>query len=183
MRDCRPVRSWAIIWARIDAESSRADQFAAEADRRGTAVTTLADDVRALRAQIRAQGNTPIAPDPGDAVEGLDDRGTVPVPFPVPGEKGDKGDKGDPGDPGKPAPTLTPAPGASGLPGQDATGAPGKDGQDGQDGRDGADGQDGEPPAGWTWNWTDQLGGTHTYSCTPAPDFDPDAPRYQCTVI
>jgi hypothetical protein len=91
-------------------------QLADEADRRGTAVSTLAGDVRVLRAQVQAAGETPKAPDPSKAVEDLDDRTRVPVPIPVPGEKGDKG---DPGTPGKPAPTITPSPGASGAPGQD----------------------------------------------------------------
>ncbi|HCA85333.1 MAG TPA: hypothetical protein DEQ61_07455, partial [Streptomyces sp.] len=56
-----------IIWARIDAESARAEQLATEADRRGTAVSTLATDVRRLRAQLQGKGETPAAPDPGRA--------------------------------------------------------------------------------------------------------------------
>jgi hypothetical protein len=165
----------AIVWARIDSESVRADQLAAEADRRGDAVGTLASDVRALRAQIKSEGKTPVAPDPSRAVEGLPQRSEVPVP--IPGPSGPKGD------PGSPAPTITPSPGASGQPGQDATGAAGQNGQDGadgQDGKNGTDGQDGQPPAGWTWTWTDSDGITHTYSCTPVDDFDADAPRYDC---
>jgi hypothetical protein len=193
-----------VIWARIDAAERRADaadrradRITAEAARRGEAVTTLAGDVRVLRAQVQARGEKPKAPDPGRAVEDLPDRQRVPVP--IPGQKGEKGDKGEPGEP---APTITPRPGASGKPGrqgepgadstvpgpsgppgkpgQDATGAPGRDGADGKDGRDGADGRDGEdgkPPAGWTW--TDRFG--DTYTCQPADDFDPNAPHYQCT--
>ncbi|MER7153760.1 collagen-like protein, partial [Streptomyces lydicus] len=53
-----------IIWARITTEADRADQLAAEANRRGSAVTTLATDVRTLRAQVQAAGKTPAAPDP-----------------------------------------------------------------------------------------------------------------------
>lgn len=91
------------------------NQLADETDRRGAAVSVLASDVRVLREQVKAAGETPKAPDPSQAVEDLDDRVRVPVPIPVPGEKGDKGDKGDPGEP---APTITPSPGASGAPGQ-----------------------------------------------------------------
>ncbi|WP_405924842.1 collagen-like protein [Streptomyces sp. NBC_00035] len=132
-------------------------QLADEADKRGTAVSTLAGDVRVLRAQVQAEGGTPQAPDPSKAVEDLDDRAEVPVPIPIPGAKGDKGD------PGKPAPTITPSPGtpgekgepgdsvtgptgASGIPGQpgaDST-VPGPSGPPGRDGRDGVDGTDGQ---------------------------------------
>jgi hypothetical protein len=145
-------------------------QLADEADKRGTAVSTLAGDVRVLRAQVQAAGQTPKAPDPSKAVEDLDDRARVPVPIPVPGEKGDKGD------PGKPAPTITPSPGPSGAPGRpgaDSTvpgpsGPPGADstvpgpsGPPGRDGRDGIDGTDGQTcPDGYTLQ---------------APAWDPDA--------
>lgn len=148
-------------------------QLADEADRRGTAVSVLASDVRVLREQVKAAGETPVAPDPSQAVDDLDDRTRVPVPIPVPGEKGEKGD------PGKPAPTITPSPGASGAPGRpgaDSTvpgpsGAPGQPGADstvpgpsgppGRDGRDGVDGKDGQTcPDGYSLQ---------------APSWDPDA--------
>lgn len=141
-------------------------QLADEADRRGTAVSTLAGDVRVLRAQVQAAGETPKAPDPSKAVEDLDDRTRVPVPIPVPGEKGDKG---DPGKPGEPAPTITPSPGASGAPGQpgaDSTvpgpsgppGATGPTGPAGERGEKGDTGEQGPPgpagqscPEGYSW--------------------------------
>ncbi|KUN92023.1 hypothetical protein [Streptomyces caeruleatus] len=148
-------------------------QLADEADRRGVAVSTLAGDVRVLRAQVQAAGETPKAPDPSKAVEDLDDRARVPVPIPIPGEKGEKGD------PGNPAPTITPSPGASGAsgapgrPGADSTvpgpsGPPGADstvpgpsGPPGRDGRDGVDGKDGQTcPDGYSLQ---------------APSWDPDA--------
>lgn len=147
-------------------------QLADEADKRGAAVSTLAGDVRVLRAQIQAAGETPKAPDPSKAVEDLPAREQVPVPIPgPPGEKGEKGDRGEP------APAITPSPGQSGAPGEpgadstfpgpsgppgepgaDSTvpgpsGPPGRDGRDGVDGTDGRDGQtcpDGyslQPPA------------------------------------
>lgn len=171
-----------LIWARIDAETERADTLAAEADRRGEAVTTLAGDVRILRAQVKAAGATPKVPDPSEAVDDLDDRTRVPVPVPGP--------RGPQGAPGKPAPTITPSPGPPGPPGEDGAdstvpgpvgspGAPGADstvpGPSGPPGRDGQDGADGRPPAGWNF----EYGGV-TYICRPVDDFDPNAPRYRC---
>ena len=83
-------------------------QLADEADRRGTAVSVLASDVRVLREQVKAAGKTPAAPDPSQAVEDLDDRTRVPVPIPGPqgpqGERGDQGDTGERGEQG-PAPS------------------------------------------------------------------------------
>lgn len=149
-------------------------QLADEADRRGTAVSVLASDVRVLREQVKAAGETPKVPDPSQAVEDLDDRTRVPVP--IPGPRGPQGEKGEPGEP---APTITPSPGASGAPGQpgaDSTvpgpqgpqGVPGADstvpgpsGPPGRDGRDGVDGKDGQTcPDGYSLQ---------------APSWDPDA--------
>ncbi|MFK0151211.1 collagen-like protein [Streptomyces sp. NPDC090493] len=118
-----------LVYVRVQAEAHRADQLADEADLRGNAVTTLAGDVRVLRAQIKAKGGTPAAPDPTKAVKNLPDRAAVPVP--IPGPPGPKGDKGDPG---KAAPTITPAPGASGAPG--TAGATGPQGPQGEPGAD-----------------------------------------------
>lgn len=151
-----------IVWARINTSDHRADQLAAEAGRRGAAVTTLADDVRILRAQIQAKGETPKAPDPERAVSHLDDRAEVPVPIPGP--------SGPQGEPGRAAPTITPSPGAtgpSGPPGQAVTGPPGEPGEDGQDGKDGKDGEQGpRGPAGPSC--------PDGYSLQPPPG-DPDA--------
>jgi hypothetical protein len=123
-----------IIWGRIDAETSRADQLAVEADRRGQAVSTLASDVRELRTQVKGEGEEPVAPDPSEAVDDLPARAEVPVP--IPGPSGAPGEQGEQGRPGSPGPT----------------GPPGRDGQDGVDGSAGEDGTAGEPgvqgPAG-----------------------------------
>ncbi|MFI6353395.1 collagen-like protein [Streptomyces sp. NPDC050743] len=171
-----------IIWGRIAAEGHRADQYAAEADRRGSAVSTLAGDVRALRAQVKAKGGTPVAPDPTKAVPNLPARAQVPVPIPGP-----PGPPGPSGVPGRDAPTITPPPGPSGAsgapgaPGASVTGPPGPagpsgaPGKDGRDGTDGKDGRNGQPPAGWTFTYNGQ-----TYTCSPVSDFDPDNPRYTC---
>ncbi|MEU4920169.1 collagen-like protein [Streptomyces parvus] len=129
-----------LVWLRIDAEAQRTANVAAEADRRGDAVSTLAGDVRTLRAQIQAVGGTPAAPDPAAAVDDLPDRVEVPVPIPGPsGPRGQKGEAGAPGKDGKDG-----EPGAAGSPGPAVTGGPGKDGANGVDGAPGKDGAPGE---------------------------------------
>jgi hypothetical protein len=149
-----------LVYVRVQAEANRADQLADEADLRGSAVSTLAGDVRALRAQVKAKGGTPVAPDPTKAVKDLPDRAEVPVP--IPGPPGPKGDKGDTG---KSAPTFTPSPGASGASGasgadgatgpqgpQGPQGEPGVAGPQGEQGPPGADGKDGQScPDGYSW--------------------------------
>lgn len=170
-----------IIWHRIDHADQRvasaehhADQFAAEADRRGAAVGTLATDVRKLRAQVQSAGRTPVAPDPARAVANLPGRTEVPVP--IPGPPGPPGPKGEPGMPGSPAASASPGAtgqagpagspgadstvpgprGAQGVPGADSTvpgpaGPAGPAGKDGTDGKDGATGQAGQTcPAGYS---------------------------------
>lgn len=165
-------------WQRMDREAAaREQQLAAEADLRGAAVSTLTGDVRVLRAQLQADGQTPAAPDPEHAVEDLPDRAEVPVPIPGP--------PGPRGEPGKPAPTpadgrdgVDGTDGSDGQPGADSTvpgpagpqgpegpagpaGATGPQGEAGADGQDGADGRDGQAcPTGYSWQ---------------APSWDPDA--------
>ena len=136
-----------IVWGRIDAAATARQDAVAEANRRGTAVSTLAGDVRALRAQVQAKGGTPVAPDPAKAVKDLPARAEVPVPIPGP-----PGPKGDQGEPGKAAPTITPSPGASGAagatgpqgpqgePGESITGPPGPQGEQGERGEQGPPG-------------------------------------------
>ncbi|MFD4569396.1 collagen-like protein [Streptomyces sp. NPDC058467] len=151
-------------------------QMVDEANLRGNAVSTLAGDVRVLRAQVQAAGGTPKAPDPSKAVEDLPAR--IQVPVPIPGPPGPKGDKGDPGNP---APTITPSPGASGQPGapgepgatvtgppgpqgppgESVTGPPGPQGERGEKGDTGERGPAGPScPDGYSWQ---------------TPDYDPDA--------
>lgn len=113
-----------LIWLRIDNETATREQAIAEANLRGEAVSTLATDVRELRAQLQAEGETPVAPDPGKAVEDLPERAEVPVPIPDP--------RGPKGEPGRDAPTITPSPGAPGSPGADST-VPGPQGPPGAD--------------------------------------------------
>jgi hypothetical protein len=128
-----------IIWARIDQEAARAERLAAEADRRGEAVSTLATDVRLLRAQVKKEGGTPAAPDPADAVDDLPARAEVPVP--IPGPPGEPGPSGRPGRDGKNG--SNGSDGEAGVPGRDGT--PGEPGEAGKDGAPGAAGPQGEP--------------------------------------
>ncbi|MFE2497070.1 collagen-like protein [Streptomyces scopuliridis] len=190
----------ALAFLQIGRAESRANQLAAEADLRGGAVSTLAGDVRVLRAQIQAKGETPAAPDPARAVEDLPGRAAVPVPIPGP-----VGPAGSSGEPGKPAPTITPAPGQpgeQGQPGQDSTvpgpagvqgppgadstvpgpqgeqGPPGPAGADGTNGKDGVDGRDGQAcPDGY--NLQPPPGDPDALVCrrggAPAPEQKPGA--------
>ncbi|WP_274031500.1 collagen-like protein [Streptomyces sp. MMBL 11-1] len=130
----------ALAFLEIDRAEGRATELATEADRRGDAVSTLAGDVRTLRAQIRAGGETPAVPDPADAVDDLPARAEVPVPISgPPGPRGQKGEAGLPGEDGQDG-----KPGADGSPGPAVTGAPGRDGAAGADGPQGERGEKGE---------------------------------------
>ena len=151
-----------VLWHRIDSSDSRAAAAATEANLRGTAVSTLAGDVRALRQQVKAAGKTPVAPDPSKAVDDLPARAEVPVPIPGP--------QGPQGPPGKPAPTITGPSGASGQPGRDST-VPGPSGAAGAPGADstvpgprGEKGDRGEPGPACPDGYSLQ-----------APSWDPDA--------
>ncbi|WP_030682153.1 hypothetical protein [Streptomyces cellulosae] len=154
-------------------------QLADEADKRGTAVSTLAGDVRVLRAQVQAAGETPKAPDPSKAVEDLEDRTRVPVP--IPGPPGPEGEPGAPGPSGSPG-----ANGEDGSSGQDGSaGEPGEPGATGPAGPAGPAGPQGDPgPAGPQGppgeNGQDGVDGTDGQTCPDgyslqAPSYDPDA--------
>ena len=129
----------AVAWLVVERDRLY-DQLENEADLRGEAVSTLAGDVRALRAQVKAGGETPVAPDPTRAVEDLPARAEVPVPIPgPPGPAGSPGPSGEPGEDG-----VDGSPGASGAPG-----VIGPTGPAGPQGEPGPAGPQGEPgPAG-----------------------------------
>lgn len=149
--------------------------LADETNRRGSAVSTLAGDVRVLRAQVQAAGEVPKAPDPSKAVEDLPAREQVPVP--IPGPVGPKGE------PGKPGPSGTP--GDDGRNGQDGVGEPGSEGAPGSDGAAGPPGPQGEPgPAGPQGEpgtaGEDGADGRDGQTCPSGyslqtPSYDPDA--------
>jgi hypothetical protein len=190
---CAIIALFGIAWAtwhRVDADQAKSDRryaaAAEEADKRGDAVSTLAGDVRALRAQLQAAGETPVAPDPTKAVKDLPARAEVPVPIPGP--------SGPPGPSGKPAPTVTGPTGPAGANGADSTvpgpagasGAPGADSTvPGPQGPQGERGATGPPPSGYTvydpdgtvYECTADADGSTHYTCratsTPAPSDDP----------
>lgn len=170
---CAIVALFGIAWAtwhRVDESDRNYAAAATEANKRGDAVSLLAGDVRALRAQVKARGGTPVAPDPSKAVPSLSARAEVPVP--IPGPPGPAGSPGPSGSPGKAGATgnlgASGAPGAAGPTGpagpqgeQGPAGPAGPAGQDGTDGADGADGRDGQTcPDGYSLQ---------------APSYDPDA--------
>lgn len=150
----------AVVWLLLD-RAQLADRLEQEANLRGSAVSTLAGDVRALRAQVQAKGGTPVAPDPTKAVENLPDRAEVPVP--IPGPPGPSGSPGASGQPGKAGASGQPgtagADGAVGPTGpvgpagpQGVPGPAGPQGEPGPVGANGKDGQDGQAcPTGYSW--------------------------------
>lgn len=165
----------AVVWLVLDREQLASD-LEQEANLRGEAVSTLAGDVRALRSQVQAGGETPVAPDPTKAVEDLPDRAEVPVPIPGPpgpagatgkaGSPGAAGASGSPGAPGAvgatgPAGPAGPA-GPQGVPGpQGESGAMGPQGERGETGATGERGPSGAScEDGFSWQ---------------TPSYDPDA--------
>ncbi|MGD1220014.1 collagen-like protein [Streptomyces krungchingensis] len=166
-----------VVWGRIDASDRTADRLAAEssqarteADKRGTAVSTLAGDVRALREQVKASGKTPVAPDPSRAIDDLPAR--VEVPVPIPGRRGATGPAGPPGKNGAAGSDGSDGtkgtdgtPGATGPAGpqgeQGPTGPAGPAGPQGEQGPRGEQGPAGQScPDGYSWQ---------------TPSYDPDA--------
>lgn len=172
-----------ILWSQFDRETERARareaQARAEADRRGSAVSTLATDVRRLRTQVRGEGKKPVAPDPAEAVKDLPSRAEVPVP--IPGPRGPAGSSGSPGADGSQG-----SPGRAGSPGPSgAAGQPGSDGADGQQGVQGEPGPAGPqgpagPPGADGADGRDGVDGKDGQTCPSqyhleAPSWDPDA--------
>lgn len=136
----------AVVWLVLDRDRLATD-LEQEANLRGEAVSTLAGDVRALRAQVQSRGETPVAPDPTKAVEDLPDRAEVPVPIPgPPGPAGSPGPSGSPGTVGVAgSPGASGASGSPGVPG--AVGPTGPVGPAGPVGPQGVPGVQGEPGA------------------------------------
>lgn len=172
---CAIVALFGIAWAtwhRMDADRAAADadrasadrnyaEAVAEADLRGEALAVVSGDVRALRQQVEATGETPVAPDPTKAVDDLADR--VEVPVPIPGPRGPEGPSGKPGPSGSPgtdgAAGSDGTSGADGVPGAVGPAGPqGETGPVGPQGEQGATGEQGPPgpagascPDGYSW--------------------------------
>lgn len=158
-------------------------------------ISALSGNSDALREQVKAAGEVPVAPPAKVIVREA----------PSPGKDGSKGDTGLPGraptaeeislsvavycsirvdcqgSPG--APSTVPGPdGAAGADGADST-IPGPmgpastaPGPKGYTGDDGADGKDGEPA--YSWTQSDFKGDSET--CSRTTPFDKTAPTYEC---
>jgi hypothetical protein len=167
-------------------------QLASEQQADHRVIGRLSSGLDTTRHQLQQHHVTPSAPPARSIVQGLG------VPTPVPGPQGP---------PGRDAPTITPSPGPrgpAGSPGPASTipgpagasgepGAPGSPGPastvagpagpagpPGRDGKDGAQGPAGPPPSGWTFTWTDELGKSTTYNCTPD---SPGSAHYSCSPV
>lgn len=161
-------------------------------DSQSRQIAQLSSNSDALREQVKAAGEVPVAP-PAKAVVG------------EPGKDGGQGDSGPPGraptteevassvavycstrtdcqgSPGAPS-TIPGATGEAGTNGQDST-VPGPVGPTGPasttpgpKGDTGTTGDDGEPAVSWTFSTT--PGGEQT--CSRTEPFDPAAPTYAC---
>lgn len=179
--------SWAT-WTRLNESDRLYSAAAAEANKRGDAVSTLAGDVRALREQVKGMGETPVADDPSKAVKDLPDRTEVPVPIPgpqgatgLPGKNGTNGSDGSNGSDGKDGLTgPTGEQGPQGVPGdpgvQGPVGPAGPTGPAGADGTDGRDGTDGQTcPDGYSLQapWWDSDALVCRKDSAPLPTEDP----------
>lgn len=169
----------------VDAANQR---LQAEQTAQGTVISKLASGLDSARHQLQQHHVTPSVPPAQSIVQG------------VQGEPGVPGPQGVPGVPGKDAPTITPSPGprgpqgvpgpsgAPGSPGPSSTvagpagpvgpaGPAGPQGEKGDTGDTGAQGPAGPPPSGWTFTYTDALGKSTTYNCTPD---SPGSTHYTC---
>lgn len=165
------------MWALRSAEAAN-HRLAREQDAQAVVISRLSAGLDTTRQQLQAHHVEPSAPPAREIVQGVPGAAGEPGPSGPPGPPGPTGAVGPSGSPG-PASTVPGPAGPAGPPGADSTvpGPAGPPGPAGQDGKDGTNGAPGQPPAGWTW--TDPQG--RTYSCLPVTDFDPQAPRYQCT--
>lgn len=165
------VAGWAVNVSLSSINSSQQAQIA-----------QLSDNNDALRNQVLAQGETPVAP-PASTVTGS------------PGDPGPAGPVGATGQNGRSVSSFAcqtdstwlvtyddgsrqtiagPCIGV-GIPGINGTN--GVNGTNGADGAAGAAGADGQPIVSWTWSW---LGAN--YLCERDDPFDPASPTYHCTI-
>lgn len=165
-----------VAFLLIEREAGLREQATVEADLRGEALSVVAGDVRALRAQVEAGGETPVAPDPSKAVEDLEDR--IEVPVPIPGPRGADGSPGPSGSPGKTGASGVPGVvGPSGLPGAvGATGPAGPAGPAGVQGEPGVAGPQGaQGPKGDTGEQGPSGASCEDGYSWQTPSYDPDA--------
>ncbi|ANZ14443.1 collagen triple helix repeat protein [Streptomyces noursei ATCC 11455] len=175
-------------------------RYQSEQDAQSTVISKLSEGLDTTREQLQRHGVKPSAPPAQTIVRGVPGApgatgaagpqgpaGSVgpsrpPGPTGPAGQTGAAGKAGASGSNGSPgAAGPTGAPGASGTNGSAGPAGPagpkGDTGPSGATGPAGADGKNGKPSASWTY--TDALG--QHYTCSPAPGFDPNNPRYVCT--
>lgn len=172
-------------------------------DAQAAVITQLASGLDTTRHQLQQHGVKPKAPAASSIVQGV--QGIPGVPGPAgpsgspgtagsPGPAGAAGASGTPGKNGSPGTAGSPGPagptgatGANGSPGAagtaGATGPAGPQGPKGDTGPQGPKGDTGEQgpagpaPSDWTFTYTDALGHSTTYNCTPD---SPGSTHYSC---
>lgn len=164
----------------LDAANQR---LQGEQQAQGTVISKLATGLDGARRQLQQHHVTPSVPPAQSIVRG------------VQGVPGLPGPAGSPGRPGRDAPTITPSPGprgpqgvpgpASTIPGPSSTvagpaGPAGPQGEKGDTGDTGPQGPAGPPPSGWTFTYTDAVGRSTTYDCTPDSS---GSTHYTCTAV
>lgn len=180
----------------VEASNRRLQQQQSAQD---TVISKLATGLDTTRKQLQQHGVKPKAPAASSIVRGVQGVPGVPGPAGPSGAAGSPGPSGSPGQPGKNgangsngSPGVAGAPGSAGSPGPASTvagpvGPTGPAGPAGQDGKDGAPGPKGDTgeqgpsgpaPSGWTFTYTDALGKSTTYNCTPDAD---GSTHYTCT--
>lgn len=164
-----------------------------------TVIARLSTSLDTTRQQLQQHGVTPSAPPAESIVGGVPGVPGNPGAAGARGTPGAVGPSGPPGSPGPTGPTgKTGSTGPSGTPGISVTGPAGTDGQGGAQGdpgpagpqgdpgpagpagTDGRDGAAGQPPAGWTYTWTDSTGATHQVTCARTADSPDSNPQYDC---
>lgn len=156
-----------------------------------TVISRLSTGLDTTRRQLQQHGVQPKAPAASSIVRGVQGVPGVPGPAGPSGAAGSPGPSGSPGRDGRngspgPASTIPGPSGAPGSPGPASTvaGPQGPAGPSGAPGKDGAPGPRGEPgpagppPSGWTFTYTDTLGHSTTYNCTPDSE---GSTHYTCT--
>lgn len=166
----------AFALSTVEASNRHLQQSVAAQD---TVISKLAAGLDTTRRQLQQHHVTPSAPAASSIVRGVPGVPGVPGPAGPSGSSGVAGSPGAAGVPGRdgsngsPGAAGSPGPaGASGAPGSPGpastvAGPAGPAGKNGKDGKDGAQGPAGPPPSGWTFTYTDALGTSTTYTCTP----------------
>lgn len=188
----------AFVLSAVESSNHRLQQHQEAQDstisKQGTVITKLASGLDTTRKQLQQHGVKPKAPAASSIVKGVQGAPGVPGPAGATGAAGGPGPSGAPGRNGSTGAAGSPgpagpsgAPGGTGSPGAaGATGAAGPAGPQGPKGDTGDQGPKGDTgatgpaPSGWTFTYTDALGQSTTYNCTPDSD---GSTHYTCTPV